>query len=82
MKLIFTTTFMFMAFAVAFMVETSHVASNERDESKILIFMNIIQNVLNDPEFLALSSRQQLHVLISIYNIIEGHYKSKVLLTN
>ena len=42
MKLIFTTTFMFMALAVAFMVETSHVASNERYESKNLIFTYLI----------------------------------------
>ena len=69
MKLIFTTTLICMTLAFAFMAETNHV-SNQRDESGNLTFMEIIQSILNDPEFLALSSRQQLHVLISIYNVI------------
>ncbi len=38
--------------------------------------MDIIQSILNDPEFLALSNKQQLHVLIVMYNAIEGHYKN------
>ncbi len=77
MKLVFTLTFMFTAFAFAFMVETSDI-SNERGESNKLTLIDIIiQSVLIDPEFLALSSKQQLHVLIVMYDIIEGHLKKK-----
>ena len=67
---------MFMAFAFAFMVETSDI-SNERGESEKLTLMDIIQSVLIDPEYLALSSKQQLHVLIVMYNIIEGHLQKQ-----
>jgi hypothetical protein len=77
MKLIFTTTFMCMVFAYAFMAETRHIASNERDESGNLSVMDIIQSILNDPEFLALNSKQQLHVLIIIYDALEAHYKKQ-----
>ena len=75
-KLILTTTIMFMAFAFAFMVETSDI-SNERGESNNSILMDIIQSVLIDPEYLALSSKQQLHVLIAMYDILEGHLKKQ-----
>ena len=59
MKLVLT--FMLMAFSFAFMVETSDT-SNQRDESQNVSLMDIIQSILNDPEFLALSNKQQLHV--------------------
>jgi len=76
MKLILTATFMFVAFAFAFMAETTHL-SNQRDESNNSIMMDIIQSVLNDPEFLALSNKQQLHVLIVMYNALEAHYNKQ-----
>ncbi len=77
MKLAITLTFMFIAFAFAFMVETSDM-SNGRGKTKTetyseSIMKGIYQSVLNDPEFLALSSKKQLHVLIVMYDIIEGH---------
>ena len=74
MKLVLT--FMLMAFSFAFMVETSDI-SNQRGKTNHSILMDIIQRVLNDPEFLALGNKQQLHVLIAIYNIIEGHYNKQ-----
>jgi len=67
---------MFVAFAFAFMAETTHL-SNQRDESNNSIMIDIIQSVLNDPEFLALSNKQQLHVLIVMYNAIEAHYNKQ-----
>ncbi len=79
MKLALTLTFMFTAFAFAFMVETSDI-SNERGESEKLTLMDIVQSVLNDPEFLTLSSKQQLHVLIVIYDILEGHLQKQAML--
>jgi hypothetical protein len=79
MKLVMT--FMFIAFAFAFIVETSDIR-NGRGETKTQtdskpIMKGIYQSVLSDPEFLALSSKQQLHVLIVMYNIIEGHLKKQ-----
>jgi len=76
MKLAFTLTFMFTAFAFAFMVETGDIR-NERDKSNNSILMDIIQSVLSDPEFLALSNKQQVHVLIVMYNAIEAHYNKQ-----
>ena len=79
MKSVLTLTFMFIAFAFAFMVETSDIR-NERGESNNSILMDIIQSVLIDPEFLALSSKQQLHVLIVMYDILEGHLQKQDML--
>jgi hypothetical protein len=79
MKLALTLTFMFTAFAFALMVETSDI-SNQRGESNNSILMDIIQSVLIDPEFLALSSKQQLHVLIVMYDILEGHLQKQAML--
>jgi hypothetical protein len=76
MKLIVTITFMFIALSFAFKVETSDI-SNERGESNNSILMDIIQSVLNDPEYFALSSKQQLHVLIVMYNIMEDHLQKQ-----
>ncbi len=81
MKLAFTLTFMFVAFAFAFMVETSDIR-NVRGETKTetdskTIMNGIFESVLIDPEFLALSSKQQLHVLIIMYNLIDGYIKKQ-----
>jgi hypothetical protein len=77
MKLILT--FMFMAFAFAFMVQTSDI-SNERGESEKLTLMDIILSVLSNPEYLALSNKQKLDVLIVMYDILEGHLKKQGLI--
>ena len=81
MKLAITLTFMLIAFAFAFMVETSdirNVTGETKTETDSKTIMNgIFESVLIDPEFLALSSKQQLHVLIVMYNIIEGHLKKQ-----
>ena len=76
MKLILTTTIVLMAFAFAYMVESSPMG-NEREESQNVSLMDIIQSILNDPEFLALSNKQQLHVLIVMYDAIEAHYNNQ-----
>ena len=76
MKLILTTTIVLMAFAFAYMVESSPM-DNQRDESQNASLMDIIQSILNDPEFLALSNKQQLHVLIVMYDAIEAHYNNQ-----
>jgi len=35
----------------------------------------ILQSILSDPEFLALHARQQLQVLLIIYDMLADHYK-------
>ena len=77
MKLVLT--FMLMAFSFAFMVETSDI-SNQRGKTNHSILMDIIQRVLNDPEFLALGNKQQLHVLIVMYDAIEGHLQKQAMI--
>ena len=37
--------------------------------------MNILDAIVNDPEFLQLESRQQLRLLMIIYDMLEAHYK-------
>ena len=37
--------------------------------------MDVIQSILDDPEFISLSNEYQLKVLIMIYDILEGHPK-------
>ena len=39
--------------------------------------IDIIQSILNDPEYKALSYEQQLQVLIMLYNYLESVYKTK-----
>ena len=39
--------------------------------------MDIIQMILVDPQFLALNTRQQLHMLIMIHQMLESHFNKK-----
>ena len=36
--------------------------------------MDVIQSILNHHEFITLNPREQLHVLVAIYNLLKGHY--------
>jgi hypothetical protein len=56
------------------MVETSPIGIDQEIMNSISP-MALIHLIIKDPEFLALNSRQQLHVLIAIYNILESHNK-------
>ncbi len=47
--------------------------SNSKNEASL---MTIIQSILNDPEFLALNTHEQLRILITIYDMLERHYKT------
>ena len=38
--------------------------------------MAIIQSILDDPEFLALNTHQQLKILVTIYDMLERHLKT------
>ena len=49
----------------------------QKDEMDNLSAKDIIQNILSDPEFLALSSRQQLDVLLIMYNMLNNHLNSR-----
>ena len=50
------------------------IAVNNKDVARNSM-MDIIHNILQDPEYLALDSQRQLSVLITIYEILESHYK-------
>lgn len=71
MKLIYIT---FIAVSLGFVMVRSMALKKEENTASI---MNIIQSILVDPEFLALDSRKQLHVLIMIYQMLESHYKTR-----
>jgi len=52
--------------------EVEAIVSKE-DHQKSLY--EILQSILSDPEFLAIETTRQLHVLLAIYDILENHYK-------
>jgi len=54
---------------------SSRPAIREKEKVSENTLMEIIQSILVDPEFLALSPQKQLHLLIVIYKILENHYK-------
>lgn len=39
--------------------------------------MDVIQSILKDPEFLALSLEEQLPVLITIHNFLKSEYENR-----
>jgi hypothetical protein len=39
--------------------------------------LSLIEAILNDPEFLALSNRQQMQILLRIYVMLENYLKSR-----
>jgi len=72
-------TFILVSFSI--IIET---ASEEKEmdkdsvqkSSNIASFLDIIQRILNDQEFLSLSDHRQLRILLIIYEIFEEHYKT------
>ena len=71
MKLIILIT---MAIFAAIVLSAKTIAVNNKDVAPKSM-MDIIHNILQDPEYLALDSQRQLSVLITIYEILESHYK-------
>ena len=54
------------------------VLANEKDSTEEESgLMKILQTILEDPEFLALSSQKQLVILIEVYDILYEHFKNK-----
>ena len=39
--------------------------------------MDVLQAILNDPQFLALSNQDQLRLLVLIYTMLENHLKEQ-----
>lgn len=72
-------TFILVSFSI--IIET---ASEEKEmdkdsvqkSSNIASFLDIIQRILNDQEFLSLSDHRQLRILLIIYEIFEEQYKT------
>jgi len=56
------------------MVETSPIEIDHEIMNNMSP-MDLVHFIIQDTEFSALNSRQQLHVLIVIYNILESHKK-------
>jgi hypothetical protein len=56
--------------------ETTQVLRN--DKSPTSSMMQVIEKILIDPEFKALGAMKQLHVLITIYAMLENFYYPKV----
>ncbi len=56
--------------------ETTQVLRDNK--SPALSMMQVIEKILNDPEFKALGAMKQLHVLITIYAMLENFYYPKV----
>lgn len=63
-----------ISFALIILVQKNMA---NKEEKSNLTLMDVLQNILNDPEFLALNDKQQLRVLIMIYNYLENFYKAE-----
>ena len=68
--------FVFLSLALTYLIERNmaHI------EGKLIkkTIMDIIQNIISDPEFLALDPNRQLRVLIMVYNLLDKHFMAKV----
>ena len=53
------------------MTKTSSVVEQPNNN-----LLSLIEAILNDPEFLALSNRQQMQILLRIYVMLENYLKS------
>jgi hypothetical protein len=52
------------------------ISSNaQKEQASSQSLMDVIQGILDDPEFISLSNEYQLKVLMMIYDILEGHVK-------
>ena len=51
------------------------IKRNDINNNNNTSLMSILDAILNDPEFLRLDSKQQLQLLMIIYNMLEAHYK-------
>jgi len=69
--------FNMIAFICIALALTSLIERTKAQKEKVenLTLMDVIQNILNEPEFLALSARQQLDVLLVMYTILDNHLK-------
>ncbi len=54
---------------------TEASVSIENNNNNNMSMNEILQSILSDPEFLALHARQQLQVLLIIYDMLADHYK-------
>ena len=70
------TTFVFVSMTLAFMVNVSE-AKTKASKPPPPSLMDVIQSILKDPEFLALSLEEQLPVLITIHNFLKSEYENR-----
>jgi hypothetical protein len=60
---------------VCLIFATSVMSNKTPHQEKIL--MNIMEEIFNEPEFQSLKLNQQLEFSLSIYNILQSHFKVK-----
>ena len=73
------TTFVFVSMTLAFMVNVSEAKTkaSKPPPPPPPSLMDVIQSILKDPEFLALSLEEQLPVLITIHNFLKSEYENR-----
>ena len=71
--IIFLISIFILTTSQLLMVASSPIIEKGKMSESLL--MEIIQRILEDPEFMALKSQKQLRLLIVIYSILESHLK-------
>ena len=64
---------MLICLAALLRVNSQDIHSHEQQTTLV----DILQAILNDPQFLELSNQDQLRLLVMIYNMLENHLKEQ-----
>jgi hypothetical protein len=64
---------MLICLAALLSVNSQDIHSDEQQTTLV----DILQAILNDPQFLELSNQDQLRLLVMIYNMLESHLKEQ-----
>jgi len=61
------------AFVLTLLISGSAESTKQRQPTLI----EVVVNIVNDPEYLALSDNQQLEVLVMIYTLLNDNYNQR-----
>jgi hypothetical protein len=64
-------------FTSAFVLILLVLSSVEGNKQRQTTLIEILENIVNDPEYLALSDNQQLEVLVMIYTLLNDIYNQR-----
>jgi hypothetical protein len=64
-------------FTSAFVLILLVLSSVESNKQRQTTLIEILENIVNDPEYLALSDNQQLEVLVMIYTLLNDIYNQR-----